>query len=159
VADDVVGTEAETVTKVELDAHLAQLEKYADLGSAVGPSERFRLAKRVVYKLSWPFLRRQIDFNHAVVQSHRELAQRMTRLQDRIEQDLRDDLLDFADRSASQAHAEIGSYVAEARSVNAGLVLELRSLQAELDTMLKMLSGRAPSEAAEVDTGADESHR
>lgn len=149
------GTELERATKVELEAHLAQAERHADLGLPVASSERFRLAKRVVAKVSWPFLRRQIAFNHALMQSNRELAERMTRLQERIEHDLRNDLLDFADRSVSQAHAEIGNDMAEARRVHAELILELRSVQAELNTMVDMLSSALPTEGDGVDVESD----
>jgi hypothetical protein len=69
------------------------------------------------------------------VEWNKELAERITRLE-LIGRDLRDDLLDFADRSASQAHAEISDQVSEARSVHADLVLELRTLQAELNSMV-----------------------
>ena len=120
----------------ELEASLAQAERHADLGLPLGSSERYRLAKRVVAKVGWPFLRRQIAFNHALIRSNRELTQRVTQLQERIEQGLRNDLLDFADRSVAQAHEEIGDLVAEVRRVNVDLILEVRSLQTELDTVM-----------------------
>jgi hypothetical protein len=152
--DDATRTEIERATKIELDAHLAQAEAHADLGLPVGTSERFRLAKRVVARVSWPFLRHQIAFNHAVIQSNRKLAERMNRLLERID-DLRSDLLDFADRSVSQAHAEIGSDMAEARRVHADLILELRSVQAELNRMLATLSSALPTEGDGVDVESD----
>jgi hypothetical protein len=141
-------TELVGATQIELDAELAQADRHADLGLPVGSSERFRLAKRVVAKVGWPFLRRQIAFNHALMQSNRELAQRMTLLQELIEQGLRNDLLDFADRSVSQAHAEIGDHVAEVRRVNADLILEFRTLQEELNTVIETVSRSLPPERA-----------
>ena len=151
--DGNAGTEPRRTTSGDLDAHMAQALKHANLGLPVGPSERFRLAKRVVYRASWPFLRHQVAFNQAVIESNRGLVDRITRLQEtnrglveritrmqeRIEQDLRDDLLDFADRSASQAHAEVSEHVAAARSMHADLVLELRTLQAQLGSMVTEL--------------------
>jgi hypothetical protein len=128
-------------------ALLTQAETHADLGLPVGASERFRLIKRLLAKVSWPFLRHQIAFNHALIQSNRELAERMARLQERIEQDLRNDLLDFADRSASQAHAEIGNHVAESSRIRTELILELRSLQAELNTMIETVARALPPES------------
>jgi len=120
----------------------------------VDASERFRLAKRVVYRVGWLFLHHQVAFNHAMMEADRELAQetarlteRTNRLQERlesvseqIERDLRDDLLDFADRSASQAHAEVSDHVAEARGFHADLILELRTLQAELNAAVETLA-------------------
>jgi hypothetical protein len=141
-----ISSRPEGATKSEFDAHLAHAERNADLGLPVGSSERFRLAKRVVAKISWPFLRHQIAFNHGLVQSSRDLADRIAILQERIEQDIRNDLLDFADRSVSQAHAEIGNHVAEARRVNADLIQELRSLQEELNAMAETASRARPSE-------------
>jgi hypothetical protein len=125
---------------------LAQALKHANLGLPVSPSERFRLAKRLVYRISRPFLHHQVAFNQAVIESNRELAERTTRLQERIEQDLRADLLDFADRSASQAQAEISEHVAAARSIQADLILELRALQAQLNSMVTKLTGDLPSD-------------
>ncbi|HEY1651006.1 MAG TPA: hypothetical protein VGG09_03910 [Acidimicrobiales bacterium] len=170
MADDGTNAEPEVTTKVELDACLAQAQTHADLGLPMAASEHFRFAKRVVSRICWPFLRHQVAFNHAVLQSNRELVVQITRLQERIDQGLRNDLLDFADRSASQAHAEISNYVAEARSVNAGLILELRSLQAELNTMVETLSRVLPShgvtaglegqqDAVQIEGGTHESHR
>ena len=148
---------------------MVQALQHANLGLPVGPSERFRLAKRFLYRAGWPLLRHQIAFNQAVIhlngelqeritrlqESHRELVERITRLQEsnreqaertarlqeRIEKDLRDDLYDFADRSASQAHAEINEQMAAARSTHADLILELRTLQAELNSMVATLTG------------------
>jgi hypothetical protein len=157
-------------TSGELDAHLPQAEEHVNLGLPVGASERFRLVKRLVYRVSWPILRHQIAFNQAIMQANRELEERITRLQERIEQGLRDDVLDFADRSASQAHAEISDHVAEARHIHADLILELRTLQAELATMAKTVMPTLPPDqgpvglerqrdATGVDGGAHESHR
>jgi hypothetical protein len=139
-------TELESATKTEFEAALDQAERHADLGLPVGSSERFRLAKRIVVKIGWPYLRRQIAFNHAIMQSNLALAERVTRLQERIERDLRNDLLDFADRSVSQAHAEIGDHVAEMRRVNADLILEVRSLLEELNTMTEAVLRTLPQE-------------
>jgi hypothetical protein len=146
-ADDVTDAGTERSTKVEI-APLTEAEAHADLGLPVAASEPFRIVKRIVAKVSWPFLRHQIAFNHALLQLSRELAERMTRLQERIEQDLRNDLLDFADRSVSQAHAEIGDHVAEARRVNADLILELRSMQSELNTMIERVARALPPDVA-----------
>jgi hypothetical protein len=169
-SNEAVDRTTEVATKVELDAYLSQVLAHADLGLPVGPSERFRLAKRVVSRICWPFLRRQVAFNHAVSQSNRDLVERLTQLQERIEHGLRNDLLDFADQSASQAHAEISNYVAEARSVNADLILEIRSLQAELTALVRTVSG-APSpdgaparlegqdDVVEIDNGTHESYQ
>lgn len=167
--NDVTGERPESSTNVAL-APLTKAETHADLGLPVGASERFRLVKRLLAKVSWPFLRHQIAFNHALIQSNRELAERMARLQERIEQDLRTDLLDFADRSVSQAHAEIGDHVAESSRIRTELILELRSLQAELNTMIETVARALPPESvpehregrgevAEVDNSAHESYR
>jgi hypothetical protein len=155
------------MTSGDLDAHMAQARQHANVGLPVGPSERFRLAKRLIYRVSWPFLRHQVAFNLAVMESNRDLVERITRLQERIEQGLRNELLDFADRSASQAHAEINDHVAEARSTHAELILELRALQARLSSMVTEPGRGFPAEGgparlqgpdvAGVDGGAHES--
>lgn len=113
------------------DALLSLAREHANLGLPVAPSERFRLVKRLVARVGWRFLRHQIAFNEATIEAIRELSAHVSRL----EQGVKDDLLDFADRSASQAQAEITDQVAEARSVQADLILEFRTLQAELDGM------------------------
>lgn len=138
----------DVATKVELEPYLAEMQANADLGLPVDASGRFRLVKRVVAKLCWPFLRHQIAFNHAVLQSNRELTERVNRRLEQIEHNLRGELLDFADRSASQAQAEIGDHVAEARRINADLVRELRSLQAELITLMQSVTRSLPPERA-----------
>jgi hypothetical protein len=168
--DGAASPEPDGATSGELDAHLAQAEKHANLGLPVGASERFRLVKRLVYRVSWPFLHHQVAFNEAIIQANRELGERINRLEERIQRDLRDDLLEFADRSASQAHAEISDHVAEARRIHADLILELRTLQVELETMAKTVTPALPPDqgpvglegrrgAAGVDGGAHESHR
>jgi hypothetical protein len=153
----------------QFSLYLAQAQEHADLGLPVGASERFRFAKRVVYRVSWLFLHHQVAFNHAIIGANRELAERITRLQQRMEQELRDDLLDFADRSVSQAHEEIGDHVAEARSIQADLILEIRTLQADLSALMKSLpshllpdrptADQGQHDVAETDGGSYESQR
>ena len=65
---------------------------------------------------------------------------------------LRDDLVDFADRSVSQAHPEIGDHVTDARSIHADVILELHTLQAELDALAKG-SASWPSRRTEQPSG------
>ncbi|MGO9855753.1 MAG: hypothetical protein ACLPYY_12005 [Acidimicrobiales bacterium] len=169
-SDRGASTEPDRATSDELDVHLAEAKKHANLGLPVAASERFRLAKRLVYRVSWLFLRHEVAFNQAIMEANRDLAERIARLQERIEQDLREDLLDFADRSVSQAHAEISDHVAEARSVHADLILELRTLQAELNTTVEALTRAFPPDrgpaglegqrdATAIDGGTHESHR
>jgi hypothetical protein len=168
--DDGAGREPDGATSDELDALLTQAGKHASLGLPVSASERFRLAKRFVYRVSWPFLRHEVAFNQAIVEANRVLAERITRLQLRIEQGLREDLIDFADRSVSQAHAEISDHVAEARRIHADLILELQTLRAELETMAKAASpslsiDRSPAvlkgqrDTTGTDGGPHETHR
>ena len=116
-----------------LRAVVALAQEHANLGLPVAPSERFRFAERLVARVCWTFLRHQVAFNEATVEAIRELSGHVSRLEQRV----KDDLLDFADRSASQAQAEITDQVADARSMHADLILELRTLQAELDAVLK----------------------
>jgi hypothetical protein len=139
-----------------LDAALTQAQRHADLGLPVAAPERFRLVKRVVTKLALPLFRRQIAFNHALVQSNRELAERVLRLQERIDRALRDDLLDFADRGVSQAHAELGDHVAEVRRVSAELILEIRSMEAEL--MTKIAAATRPLGPEQAPLSTEEQH-
>src|SRR5919201_667346 len=47
---------------------LSQLEQLADLGLPLGQT-RFRAFKRVVVRLCWVFLHRQVEYNHRLVQS------------------------------------------------------------------------------------------
>jgi len=47
---------------------LSQLEQLADLGLPLGQT-RFRALKRVVVRLCWVFLHRQIDYNHQLARS------------------------------------------------------------------------------------------
>ncbi len=117
----------------EVDALVALAQTHVSLGLPVGPSERFRLPKRLVSRVCWVFLRHQVAFNRATIEAIRELSDHVARL----EQGMKNDLLDFADRSVSQAHAEISDQVADARSTHAELILELRTLQAELDAVVK----------------------
>lgn len=131
----------------ELVALLALAQKHANLGLPIDPSERFRPAKRLISRLCWIFLRHQVAFNQTIVQAVRELSEQALRM----EQDMKDDLLDFADRSASQAQAELNDQVANARSAHAALVLELRTLQADLDVLLKRVEVAFPPEQASAD--------
>ena len=159
--DDRVGAASAEVTSNDaLAAHLAQAQRHADLGLPVGASVRLRFAKRLVYRVSWLFLSHQVAFNHAMIEANRELTARVAALQERMEQELRDELFDFADRSVSQAHAEIGDYLAGARSVNAELILELRALEADLTAMVSTVTrvssrGHTPPSLGAKDDGAE----
>jgi hypothetical protein len=126
----------------EVEALVTLAEKHVSLGLPVGPSERFRFVKRLVSRICWVFLRHQVAFNRATIDAIRALSEQVGRL----EQNMKDDLLDFADRSVSQAHAEISDQVADARSTNAELILELRTLQAELDAVVKEVAVALPRE-------------
>jgi hypothetical protein len=116
---------------------LQQAQQHASLGLPVAPSERFRLAKRLVSRVCWPFLRHQVAFNEAAVATIRELSGTIARLDQRV----RADVFEFADRSASQAQAEINDEIATARRAHADLLLELRTLQAELASMHETVTG------------------
>jgi hypothetical protein len=134
----------------ELNRLVSVAHEHADLGLPVAQSERFRPAKRLVSRVCWIFLRHQVAFNHATIEAIQELSEHVSGLEQRV----KDDLLDFADRSASQAQAEISDQVADARSIHAELVLELRRLQAELDSGAKRVAFDPPPEQGnlELDT-------
>jgi hypothetical protein len=156
------GGEPDGATSDEFDVILARAKQHANLGLPVGRAQRLRFAKRLVYRVSWVFLRHEVAFNQSIIEANQVLAERITRLQVRIEQGLREDLLDFADRGVSQAHAEITDHVTEARNIHADLILEIRTLQAELNTMAKALApdslmGRGPAvlEGQRDHTGID----
>ncbi|HEY1634627.1 MAG TPA: hypothetical protein VGF64_07715 [Acidimicrobiales bacterium] len=55
---------------------LNELEPRADLGLPL-PRTRFRTLKRVVIRLCWVFLHRQVEYNHEVARSLERLAARL----------------------------------------------------------------------------------
>jgi hypothetical protein len=142
--DGIASPEPPGARSEERDAQLALAQRHANLGLPVGASERFRFAKRLAYRVSWLFLRHQVAFNWAIIEAIRGLTENVARLEQAIEQGIRDDLLDFADRSVSQAHAEITDQIADTRSTHAELILELRTLQTELDAVLKTVAVALP---------------
>jgi chromosome segregation ATPase len=71
---------------------LRELEELADLGLPVPPT-RFRGLKRVVVRLCWVFLHRQVEYNHEVIKSlervvaeSERLAEESTRTVDELRQ-------------------------------------------------------------------------
>jgi uncharacterized coiled-coil protein SlyX len=113
---------------------------HANLGLPVAPGVRFRLAKRVLYKLSWVFLQHQVAFNHAVVLAMSDNVEEISRRQDEIDQRL-SDKLEFGLR---QAGREIADHVARTQSELAELQLQM----AELTGRLRQPGGGPPAEDA-----------
>lgn len=113
------------------------VDQHANMGLPVGPTERFRLGKRLLARLCWFFLRHQVAFNEAIVKAVQEMSAQVTELERRVKVEL----LEFADRSASQAQAEINDEIAAARRAHADLLLELRTLQAELTAAREAVTG------------------
>lgn len=106
----------------------------ATLGLPVPEGARFRLAKRILYKISWVFLRHQVEFNQRTVQTLGAVAldqQRLRRTFEELSQAL-EDKLEFGLRHADR---EMGDQVASLRS-------HLTQVQIQLEQLRRGRSGR-----------------
>ena len=89
---------------------------------------RFRLVKRALYRLNWPFLRHQVAFNQTVVNALSEYTRRQDELNRSFEELSR--VLEHAvRRGLHQAEREIGDHVAALRSDLSRLQLQIARLE------------------------------
>lgn len=116
----------------------------ATLGLPVPVDAKLRLAKRVVYKISWIFLRHQVEFNQRTVETLADVALDQQRLQETFVELSRslEERLDFGLR---HLHREIGDNVAA-----------LRSDLTHLQTQLEELSGPQSGPGRRGDTAASD---
>ncbi|MGC8463519.1 MAG: class I SAM-dependent methyltransferase [Acidimicrobiales bacterium] len=111
---------------------LRTAREHADVGLPVERVARFRLLKRILYRVSWVFLRHQVAFNHAVLGEvaalRTERAATLAALDNRFELAFR------------QVLDELGDHVARSTDEHVRLAQEL----AELSSRVEPLSPLAP---------------
>ena len=95
---------------------------HADVGLPVERGARFRLLKRIVYRVSWVFLRHQVALNHALLDElailREERAATLAALDNRFDLALRqvfDELRDHVARSADE-HVRLAQELSELSS-------------------------------------------
>jgi hypothetical protein len=104
----------------------------ADLGLPLDSGTRLRLLKRAVVRVSWLYLRHQIDFNHHILNALSDLVTDLGRRFDTARTDLSRDMADELDRGLRQAYREIGDHVARSQSDVLRLQREIAELKAEV---------------------------
>lgn len=96
----------------------------ANLGLPLDHATRLRFVKRVIYRVSWLFLKHQVTFNQSVLDALADVAQRQEELSRALAQQL-----EFGMR---QANREIGDHIAASKSDLTRLQLQAAQITHEL---------------------------
>lgn len=122
-----------TLTPVSVEdepADVRAARDHANLDLPLPDTTKFRMAKRALYRLNWPFLKHQVAFNQTVLTALSEYTRRQEELNRRFEE-LSRDLEQTVRRGLRQAEREIGDHVAALRSDLTRLQLQIEHLEQE----------------------------
>jgi uncharacterized coiled-coil protein SlyX len=115
-------------TSPDLPALGAARER-ANLGLPLSETTRFRFLKRVLYKISWTFLRHQVAFNLNVLDALSEVVEDIRNRQEILAKQLGTQM----ELGLRQAQSEIGDHIAQTQS-------EMTHLQLQMAQMMKNIA-------------------
>jgi len=113
---------------------LEEARECAELGLPLGRPTRFRFIKRMLVRLNWFSLSRQITVNHGLVDTLAALEERIDALRDHLGR-AEGGMNERLDLGLRQAFQEIGDHIAQARFDQTALAQHVDRLESRIDQL------------------------
>jgi hypothetical protein len=120
--------------------HLEVAAVHADLGLPVPEGTRFRVLKRVLGRLMWPFLRHQSLYNHAMLEAVRELEHAV--------ETIRTSTTEHVGNEIGGMRSEVGALEVDVRSATGQLkatAARVEALEARVRELARAVGAEEPS--------------
>ena len=104
----------------------------------VNKTARFRFAKRLVFRISWLFLRNQVQINHTLIEVNRTLTEQIRAVEQRLEDAKNENNAMFAnlatklDFGIKNAYSEINDHLASSQSEHAEISIWSTKIEKDL---------------------------